>query len=86
VPESKPDLPPPPPEEAGLFFSIYFMVTGVHALHLAVGIAVLLWLLSKAWRGQFHGRHYTPLEIGGMYWHVVDAIWILIFSLLYLVR
>jgi len=86
VREPKPAASSPPPVGAGQFFSIYFTMTGLHALHLAGGIGVMLWLLVRSWRRPFHRGDCTPLEIGGMYWHLVDVIWILLFPLLYLVH
>ncbi|MCC6682642.1 MAG: cytochrome c oxidase subunit 3 [Phycisphaeraceae bacterium] len=86
VRESKPTTPLPPPAGAEQFFSIYFTMTGLHALHLVVGIGVMLWLLGRSWRRPFHRGDCTPLEIGGLYWHLVDVIWILLFPLLYLVH
>ncbi|MEM7589902.1 MAG: cytochrome c oxidase subunit 3 family protein [Myxococcota bacterium] len=75
----------PSPNEAHLFFGLYFSMTGLHAIHVLLGMGVLMWLAIRAWRGHF-GAHYTvPLEMGGLYWHLVDVIWIYLFPLLYLV-
>jgi cytochrome c oxidase subunit 3 len=67
-----------------LFFSIYFMLTGVHALHMVVGIGIMAVILAMAIRGRFSPSYYTPVEISGLYWHFVDIVWIFLFPLLYL--
>lgn len=66
------------------FFWIYFVMTGLHALHMVVGIGLMLWLLYKAWRGTFSAEYYMPVEMSGLYWHFVDIVWIFLFPLLYL--
>jgi cytochrome c oxidase subunit 3 len=73
------------PERANLFFSLYFAMTGLHALHMIIGLGVLSVMLVMAWRGRFSARWHTPIEISGLYWHFVDIIWIFLFPLLYLV-
>jgi cytochrome c oxidase subunit 3 len=70
---------------AAIFFSFYFALTGVHALHMIIGIGLLTWLIVKAWRGRFSREYNTPVELVGLYWHFVDIIWIFLFPLLYLV-
>jgi cytochrome c oxidase subunit 3 len=70
---------------AQLFFSLYFAMTGVHALHMIVGEGIMLVLLLQAWAGKFTREYYTPIDIGGLYWHFVDIIWIFLFPLLYLI-
>jgi len=67
-----------------LFFSIYFMLTGVHAAHMIVGIGIMLVILAMAIRGKFDASYYTPVEVSGLYWHFVDVVWIFLFPLLYL--
>jgi cytochrome c oxidase subunit 3 len=69
-----------------IFFGIYFALTGLHALHVVVGIFVLGWMLSRARRGQFSASYYTPVENAGLYWHFVDLVWIFLFPLLYLIK
>jgi cytochrome c oxidase subunit 3 len=69
-----------------LFFSLYFGMTGLHALHMVIGIALLLILALRAWRGAFSAAYYTPIEMTGLYWHFVDIVWVFLFPLLYLVR
>jgi cytochrome c oxidase subunit 3 len=73
------------PQNAQLFFSFYFAMTGFHALHMVVGIGLLIWILSLAVKGRFHSEYYNPVENMGLYWHFVDIIWIFLFPLLYLV-
>jgi len=73
------------PERAQLFFSLYFGMTGLHALHMVIGIGLMLVMLYMAWRGAFSSRWHTPIEVSGLYWHFVDIIWIFLFPLLYLV-
>ncbi len=73
------------PRHAQLFFSLYFVMTGLHALHMIVGLGVFAWLLTMAWKGRFTPEWHTPVEIGGLYWHFVDIIWIYLFPLLYLI-
>ena len=67
-----------------IFFWIYFTMTGLHALHMVVGLGIMSWLLWKAWRGTFSAEYYSPVEISGLYWHFVDIVWIFLFPLLYL--
>ena len=67
-----------------LFMFFYFAMTGVHALHMVIGIGILTALLIMAWRGRFSSDRYNPVEISGLYWHFVDIIWIFLFPLLYL--
>ncbi len=66
------------------FFSIYFVMTGIHGFHVLVGIGVFIWILIRALRGEFSAEYYTPVELTGLYWHLVDIIWIFLFPLLYL--
>ncbi len=68
-----------------MFFSFYFMMTGLHGIHVLLGMAVIAWLLRRAIRGDFSAAYYGPVEITGLYWHLVDLIWIYLFPLLYLV-
>lgn len=73
------------PTNTQLFFSLYFAMTGLHALHMIVGAGLLLVLLARSWQGMFNRYYYTPVEMVGLYWHFVDLIWIFLFPLLYLV-
>ncbi len=68
-----------------LFFGIYFGMTGIHALHVIGGIGVIAWMLRRTLRGDFSSAYYTPIECTGLYWHLVDLIWIYLFPLLYLI-
>jgi cytochrome c oxidase subunit 3 len=71
-------------DKVRIFFYIYFVMTGLHALHMIIGLGVMAWLLWKAWKGTFSAEYYTPVEISGLYWHFVDIVWIFLFPLLYL--
>ena len=73
------------PQHAQIFFALYFVMTGLHALHMIIGIGIFVWLLVMAWKGRFTPEYNTPVEIGGLYWHFVDIIWIYLFPLLYLI-
>ncbi|HTX52914.1 MAG TPA: cytochrome c oxidase subunit 3 [Candidatus Baltobacteraceae bacterium] len=70
---------------AQIFFSFYFALTGMHALHMVVGVGLLTFLLVKAWRAEFTPAHHAAVDIIGLYWHFVDIVWIFLFPLLYLV-
>lgn len=70
---------------AEIFFSFYFAMTGMHALHMIVGIGLLTALVFWSLRGRFSASYYTPVELVGLYWHFVDIVWIFLFPLLYLV-
>ncbi len=71
--------------KAHIFFSIYYMMTGLHGIHVLIGIGLIGWLMVKTKRGAFSAEYYTPVEITGLYWHLVDLIWIFLFPLLYLI-
>jgi cytochrome c oxidase subunit 3 len=73
------------PRHAEMFFSLYFAMTGMHALHMIIGIGVFTFLAIKAWRGKYSSGYYTPVENSGLYWHFVDIIWIYLFPLIYLI-
>jgi cytochrome c oxidase subunit 3 len=70
---------------AGLFFSIYYCMTGIHAIHIIGGMLVITWLITKAARFEFHEKYFGPVDNVGLYWHLVDFIWIFLFPLLYLI-
>jgi len=74
------------PRNVHLFFGIYFAMTGLHGLHVIVGMIVIAWLLVRSLRGDFGSRNYTAVDLGGLYWHLVDLIWIFLFPLLYLIH
>ena len=73
------------PRHAQIFFALYFIMTGLHALHMVIGLGIFTWLLWAAIKGRFTPHYHTPLEIGGLYWHFVDIVWIYLFPLLYLI-
>lgn len=68
-----------------LYFSFYFCMTGLHGSHVLVGMGLIIWLIRRTHRGEFGPNYYTPLECVGLFWHLVDLIWIYLFPLLYLV-
>jgi cytochrome c oxidase subunit 3 len=74
----------PDPANAQLFFSLYFAMTGLHAVHMIIGIVLLGVLAVRGARGMFGRFYYTPVELSGLYWHFVDLVWIFLFPLLYL--
>jgi cytochrome c oxidase subunit 3 len=71
-------------DKVRIFYWIYFVMTGLHALHMIVGLGLMTWLLIMAWRGTYSADYYSPVEISGLYWHFVDIVWIFLFPLLYL--
>jgi len=68
-----------------LFFCFYFFMTGMHALHMIIGVGLFSTLAFLAWRGKYTPEYYTPIENAGLYWHFVDIVWIFLFPLLYLI-
>ena len=70
---------------AQLYFSLYFTMTGLHALHMIIGEGLMLFLLWHAYKRKYTPSYYTPVDIGGLYWHFVDIVWIFLFPLLYLI-
>jgi len=70
---------------AQLYFSLYFGMTGLHALHMIVGAGLLVWLIKGSFAGRFSPQYNTPVEVVGLYWHFVDIVWIYLFPLLYLI-
>jgi cytochrome c oxidase subunit 3 len=72
-------------QTAQIYFSLYFALTGLHATHMIVGIAIMAVITWMAWKGRFTAEWYTPVEIMGLYWHFVDLVWIFLFPLLYLI-
>ena len=76
---------PPPPARLGVFFSIYYVMTGLHGLHVLVGMGLYVWLLARARRGDFTPAYFGPVDTVALYWHLVDMIWIFLFPLLYLI-
>jgi cytochrome c oxidase subunit 3 len=70
---------------AQIFFSLYFVMTGLHAVHMIIGIGIMLVMLYWSWNGTITQEYYSPIEISGLYWHFVDIVWIFLFPLLYLI-
>jgi cytochrome c oxidase subunit 3 len=70
---------------AQLFFSLYFVMTGLHAVHMIIGLGIMTWMLWWSWRGVISHEYSNPIEISGLYWHFVDIVWIFLFPLLYLI-
>ena len=70
---------------AQIFFSLYFVMTGLHAVHMIIGIGIMLVMLYWAWNGTITTEYFSPIEISGLYWHFVDIVWIFLFPLLYLI-
>lgn len=68
-----------------LFFSLYFVMTGIHAAHVIIGMGLMAWLMRRNSKGEFGPKFFTPVELVGFYWHFVDLVWIYLFPLLYLV-
>jgi len=68
-----------------IFFSAYFLMTGLHGIHVLGGIGLIIWLIIRTARGNFSPEYYTPIEMTGLYWHLVDLIWIFLFPLFYLI-
>jgi len=83
-PEDKP-LAPDMAEKTQVYFSLYFAMTGMHALHMIIGVSILIILVIRAWGGAYTQGHMTTVENFGLYWHFVDIVWIFLFPLLYLI-
>jgi cytochrome c oxidase subunit 3 len=73
------------PSNAQIFFGIYFLMTGLHGIHVLLGMGAITWLLVRSLKGQFGPAYFTPVDFVGLYWHLVDLIWIFLFPLLYLI-
>jgi len=84
-PEQKP-LMPDMAQKTQVFFFLYFAMTGMHALHMIIGIALLGWLIWRSQRGDFTSGYVAPIENFGLYWHFVDIVWLFLFPLLYLIN
>ena len=67
-----------------IFFSIYFMSTGLHGIHVVIGMLLIGFITYRAMKGHYSENHFTGVEMVGLYWHIVDIIWIFLFPLLYL--
>lgn len=68
-----------------IFYSLYFAMTGLHALHMVIGVGIMAWLMWAMWKGRFGPAYHNPVEVCGLYWHFVDIVWIFLFPLLYLI-
>jgi cytochrome c oxidase subunit 3 len=79
------ELPADVARRSEIFYALYFSLTGLHALHMIIGIPIIAGMAWTAWRGRFGPLYYTPVEITGLYWHFVDIVWIFLFPLLYLI-
>ncbi|QQE13889.1 cytochrome c oxidase subunit 3 [Planctomycetota bacterium] len=80
------DLDPQQQKLVSQFFQIYFLMTGLHGIHVLVGMALIFWLFIRALRGTFGPKYFVPVDLVGLYWHIVDLIWIFLFPLLYLIH
>ncbi|PIR21543.1 MAG: cytochrome C oxidase subunit III [Deltaproteobacteria bacterium CG11_big_fil_rev_8_21_14_0_20_47_16] len=72
-------------KNANLFYSLYFIMTGLHGLHVLIGMGLIAWVLIRTRRNNFSSEYYTPVELTGLYWHLVDLVWIYLFPLMYLI-
>ena len=79
-------LPPDVAQKTEVFFFLYFAMTGMHALHMVIGVFILFWLIWRANRGEFSEGYVAPIENFGLYWHFVDIVWLFLFPLLYLIN
>jgi cytochrome c oxidase subunit 3 len=79
-------LDPSMPANTHRFFAIYYIMTGLHGIHVVIGVGVIGWLLVMSMRGAFSSDYYTPVDLVGLYWHVVDLVWIFLFPLFYLIH
>lgn len=68
-----------------IFFGLYYTITGLHAIHVIIGMGLILWIMFKVYKGTVHKDYFTPVEMVGLYWHFVDIVWIFLFPLLYLI-
>jgi len=71
-------------ETMPIFFGLYFVMTGLHGLHIVIGMGLIVWLMIRNKRGEFYSEYFTPVEMVGLYWHFVDIVWIFLFPLMYL--
>ncbi|HVZ22632.1 MAG TPA: cytochrome c oxidase subunit 3 family protein [Vicinamibacterales bacterium] len=70
---------------AQIFFALYFVMTGLHALHMIIGLGIMSVMVWLSWRGRVTPEYYNPIEVSGLYWHFVDIVWIFLYPLLYLI-
>lgn len=86
APGAKPMIPEEKVRNVYLFFGIYFILTGTHGLHVIIGAIAITWVLFRNQRGDFNETYNLPVDLVGLYWHIVDLIWIYLFPLLYLIN
>jgi cytochrome c oxidase subunit 3 len=85
-PEGAHLMDPAMPPNTHRFFAIYYLMTGLHGIHVLIGVGVISWLLWGSLRGRYGSNYYTPVDLVGLYWHVVDLVWIFLFPLFYLIH
>ena len=78
------DPPADAPAHLNVFFALYFIMTGAHAVHMLIGLVIMLFVIARALRGRYSAKNYIGVEVLGLYWHFVDLVWIFLFPLLYL--
>jgi cytochrome c oxidase subunit 3 len=83
---SETPLPPDMAQKTQIFFFLYFAMTGMHAVHMIIGIGVLFWLIWRAYNFEFSTGYVAPIENFALYWHFVDIVWLFLFPLLYLIN
>ncbi len=86
VPWNDPNIHPEVKSQLKVFFGIYYCMTGLHGIHVVIGILILMWLFTRALRGHFTPTYYGQIDYAALYWHLVDLIWIYLFPLLYLIN
>jgi len=74
------------PAQAQIFWFLYWAMTGLHALHVTIGVGLLSVIAWMAWRRKFSAHYYNPVDISALYWHFVDIVWIWLYPLLYLIN
>ena len=74
------------PANTHLFFAVYYAMTGLHGVHVVVGMILIGWLIKRSFRGDFSSENFTSVDTVGLYWHIVDLIWIFLFPLFYLIH
>ena len=85
-PEGAHLMDPAMPPNTHRFFAIYYLMTGLHGIHVLIGVGVISWLLWGSLRGRYGSNYYTPVDLVGLYWHVVDLVWIFLFPIFYLIH
>ncbi len=83
---TQPPLSPDMAQKTQIFFFLYFAMTGMHAVHMIIGIGVLFWLMWRAWNNEFSTGYVAPIENFGLYWHFVDIVWLFLFPFFYLIN